>query len=111
MTAVQDTSPGGEQAAGHRCEMPTDLPAGVPWTCPGCGNLYGQTALATPDVVNVGALLDDLADALVETGHGLAQGVPPREAQAAFYRLGGQVKRVARVFGNVGVAIPEQPGG
>jgi hypothetical protein len=58
----------------------------------------------------VGFLLHEVAEACVEVGHTFAAGVPPREVQNAFYRLGGQLERAARAFGNVDVLLPvEQP--
>lgn len=98
----------------HRCDVP-DLEPGQRWTCPvmGCGQQYGQTfAPQQPptEQVNVGFLLHELAEACVEVGHSFASGVPPRVVQNAFYRLGGQLERTARVFSTTDVLLPvEQP--
>ncbi len=110
----------------HKCAVP-ELQPGEDWTCPesDCGMKWGQQfappiavgeaadepiTIPQPEIVNVGNLLRDMSDALVETGHAFVPGVPPRDAQAAFYRLGGAFARASKVFGQVGIAMPaEQP--
>jgi hypothetical protein len=102
----------------HRCAPPSDILPGQQWICPGCQRTWGQSFTPpvaadvvdneTPqqEIVNVGALLRDMSDALVETGHAFVPGVPSREAQAAFYRLGGMFARASKVFGQVAIALP-----
>lgn len=110
------TTPADEVADSlHRCDVP-ELQAGENWTCPdsACGQVYGQTFTpAQPPAterVNIGFLLHELAEACVEVGHSFAAGTPARVVQNAFYRLGGQVERTARVFANTDVLLPvEQP--
>jgi hypothetical protein len=98
----------------HRCDVP-ELQAGQSWTCPepGCGESYGQQFPQLPpgtETVNVGFLLHELAEACVEVGHSFAVGTPPRTVQNAFYRLGGQLERTARVFARTDVLLAvEQP--
>ncbi|GAA1281296.1 hypothetical protein GCM10009634_26810 [Saccharothrix xinjiangensis] len=115
-TGGQETGEQQQDVQEHRCAVP-ELEAGQAWTCPepGCGRQYGEQARIAPqydpethDVIDVAELLRDLAAAFVEGGHAFTPGVPPRETQAALYRIGGQVQRAAAAFGHLRIAMPRR---
>ncbi|ANZ35223.1 hypothetical protein BBK82_03195 [Lentzea guizhouensis] len=95
--------------AAHRCAVP-ELGPGESWVCPdpSCGQRYGQVFPPGTEPVNVGFLLHELGEACVEVGHSFAAGVPPRVVQNAFYRLGGQLERAARVFATTDVLLSKE---
>lgn len=113
MTTVEETA--SEPDTPHLCDPP-ELGAGESWKCPepSCGATYGQQFPTLPpgtEAVNVGFLLHEIGDACIEVGHSFAAGTPPRDVQNAFYRLGGQLERAARVFARTDVIMPmERPG-
>lgn len=109
MTDPGERTAGDAEISPHRCAVP-ELELGQAWTCPdpGCGRTYGQQLGPDQELVNVGELLHDLAAAFIEGGHAFTPGVPPREVQAALYRVGGQVERAARALIQINVAVPRR---
>ncbi|MEV8439141.1 hypothetical protein AB0425_17340 [Actinosynnema sp. NPDC051121] len=83
-----------------------ELAPGQSWMCPepGCGQQFGQQFPA--DVVQVGPMLHDLAQAFVQLGHALAAGSSVEQAQMAVYRVSGQIERLATACERLQVAVP-----
>jgi hypothetical protein len=61
------------------------------------------------DLVNVGELLADVADAFTALGMTLTSAGTPIETGAAALRLGGVIRNASQVFAHIQLSVPKEP--